>query len=81
MKKGTKVGPYEMGRELGRGATGTVYEGVDNLNSITMAIKMIKHAQNSKRALMHEIRVRFEILIQVDSGFHKNFPGDEGSWT
>ena len=57
MKKGFKVGPYELGRELGRGATGTVYEGVDHLNELTVAIKVIKHSQSSKRALLHEIEV------------------------
>ena len=57
MKKCFKVGPYELGRELGRGATGTVYEGVDHLNELTVAIKVIKHSQSSKRALLHEIEV------------------------
>ena len=57
MKKGFKVGPYEIGRELGRGATGTVYEGIDHLNELTVAIKVIKHSQTSKRLLLHEIDV------------------------
>ena len=57
MKKGFKVGPYEIGGELGRGATGTVYEGIDHLNELTVAIKVIKHSQTSKRLLLHEIDV------------------------
>ena len=57
MKKGFKVGPYEFGRELGRGATGTVYEGIDRLNEVTLAMKCIKSSQNSRRALLQEIQV------------------------
>ena len=57
MKKGFKVGPYELGRELGRGATGTVYEGIDQLNDVTLAMKSIKNSQSSRRALLHEIQV------------------------
>ncbi len=57
MKKAFKVGPYELGRELGKGATGTVYEGIDHLNDVTLAMKAIKSSQNSKRALLHEIQV------------------------
>jgi serine/threonine protein kinase len=67
MKRGFKVGPYEIGRELGKGATGTVYEGIDHLNELTVAIKVIKHSQSSKRLLLHEIDVSLIFLCSMIS--------------
>ena len=50
MGKGQRVGSYELGKELGSGGNGKVYEAVEVLSGSVVAIKVIQdeHARSGR---------------------------------
>src|SRR5665811_362620 len=60
----TKLGKYEIRRELGKGAMGVVYEGFDPVIERTVAIKTIRSEQLEKSQAV-EILARFKREAQA----------------
>eukprot|EP01064_Diplonema_japonicum_P005435 TRINITY_DN1363_c7_g1_i1.p1 TRINITY_DN1363_c7_g1~~TRINITY_DN1363_c7_g1_i1.p1 ORF type:complete len:786 (+),score=65.66 TRINITY_DN1363_c7_g1_i1:23-2359(+) len=54
-----RVGRYRKGKELGSGATGTVYQGIDQLTGVLVAIKEVK------QELDKNIQREFELLQKL----------------
>ncbi|KAJ1472662.1 kinase-like domain-containing protein [Baffinella frigidus] len=71
------LGPYELGKELGRGATGTVYYGFDPLLRKKVAVKFLKLSQNSRRSLDHEVEVMTKFAHENITAIHTVFVDDK----
>jgi len=57
IEPGTRFGPYEIGKLLGAGGMGTVYEGTDTRLRRLVAIKVLnEHASDPERDLSREAR-------------------------
>ena len=52
-----QVGPFEMGRCVGKGATASVYLGIEHNMRKEVAIKVLKHSENSVRTIQHELGI------------------------
>jgi len=58
-----KLGPFQIGRVLGRGGMGAVYEGTYEVDGSTVAIKVLSDSLDSVDDA--EIRLRFETEIET----------------
>lgn len=56
-----QLGPYRIGRRLGRGGMGTVYEAVNTTNNETAAVKVLHPALGDEEGF----RERFEIEVET----------------
>ena len=61
MTKPEKLGPFKIGRVLGRGGMGAVYEGICEADDSTTAIKVLQDSLNEDE----EVRLRFEAEIET----------------
>ena len=50
-----KVGPFELGKCVGKGATASVYLAHEPIRRKDVAIKQLKHSENSRRTIAHEV--------------------------
>jgi hypothetical protein len=51
-----QVGPFELVRCIGKGATASVFLAYEPIWRKDVAIKRLKHSENSKRLIAHEVR-------------------------
>ena len=56
-----QLGPYRIGRRLGRGGMGTVYEAINTTNNETAAVKVLHPALGDEEGF----RERFEIEVET----------------
>ena len=56
-----KLGPFKIGRVLGHGGMGAVYEGIHETEHVAVAIKVLSDSFNEDT----EVRVRFETEIET----------------
>ena len=49
------VGPFELGKCVGKGATASVYLGYDACTRKAVPIKVLKHSENPVRTIRHEV--------------------------
>ena len=61
--KPEKLGPFQIGRVLGRGGMGAVYEGTYELDGSTVAVKVLSGAFEGDEDT--EVRLRFETEIET----------------
>jgi hypothetical protein len=64
MKPGFRFGPYEIRRELGRGAMGVVYEAFDSTVGRPIALKLLQTGGIDARTT-DEVRLRFRREAQI----------------
>lgn len=57
----SKLGPYAIGRQVGRGGMGTVYEGVDEETGLRAAVKVLATSLSDHP----DFRERFEVEIET----------------
>ena len=50
-----QVGPFELGKCVGKGATASVYLAHEPIRRKDVAIKQLKHSENSRRTIQHEV--------------------------
>jgi serine/threonine protein kinase len=50
-----QVGPFELGKCVGKGATASVYLAHEPIRRKDVAIKQLKHSENSRRTIAHEV--------------------------
>jgi serine/threonine protein kinase len=50
-----QVGPFELGKCVGKGATASVYLAYEPIRRKDVAIKQLKHSENSRRTIQHEV--------------------------
>jgi TonB family protein len=60
METPTRLGRYQLGRELGRGFSSIVYEATDTLRGNRAAVKVLTFLQNLTPARRYEMTERFE---------------------
>src|SRR5579863_8595942 len=53
------IGPYRIESELGRGAMGVVYKGLDSRNNLSVALKVIREEYFTEASDGEEARKRF----------------------
>ena len=63
-----KLGPFQIGRVLGRGGMGAVYEGTYDEDGSTVAVKVLSDALDDEEDA--EIRLRFETEIETLKRLH-----------
>ena len=61
-----KLGPFKIGRVLGRGGMGAVYEGIHETEHVAVAIKVLSDSFNENT----EVRTRFETEIETLKRLH-----------
>jgi serine/threonine protein kinase len=50
-----QVGPFDLGKCVGKGATASVYLAYEPIRRKDVAIKQLKHSENSRRTIAHEV--------------------------
>jgi len=63
-----KLGPFQIGRILGRGGMGAVYEGTHEIDGSTVAVKVLSDFLNED--VDTEVRLRFETEIETLKRLH-----------
>lgn len=57
------VGPFELGKCVGKGATASVYLAHEPNMRKEVAIKVLKHSQNSVKSIRHEVTQAAQALL------------------
>ena len=63
-----KLGPFQIGRVLGRGGMGAVYEGTHEANGASVAVKVLSDGLSDEEDA--EVRLRFEAEIETLKRLH-----------
>ncbi len=61
-----KIGPYQLGEQLGKGGMGTVYRAVDEKTNAVVAIKLLSEAHSHSQHLRQRFESEIETLIKLD---------------
>ena len=68
MTEPTKIGKYEIRRQIGRGAMGTVYEAFDSVIERRVAIKILSFFHSLKAELVHQHRFTSDAQLNGQIG-------------